>query len=67
MFLDKNDWYTVYSAELHGIVQALIMTIIRRQEISTEKVFINTDNQSLIRAVEDLGKRSGQIYVMQAI
>ena len=67
VFLDKNNWYTVYSAKLHGIVQTLIMATIRRQKISTEKVIINTDNQSSIRAVKDLDKRSDQIYIMQTI
>ena len=33
------------------------MVIIRRQEISTEKVIINTDNQLSIRVVKDLDKR----------
>ena len=67
MFLDKDDWYIVYSAKLHGIVQALTIIIIRRQEISTEKIIINTNNQLSIRAVRDPDKRSSQIYIMQAI
>ena len=48
-------------------MQALTIATIRRQEISIGKVIINTDNQSSIRAVGDPGKRSGQIYVMQAV
>ena len=59
--------YTVYSAELHGIIQTLTMAIIRQPELHTGKIIIDTDIQLSIQAMGDRGKRSGQIHVIQAV
>lgn len=66
IFMGSDTWYTVYSAELHGIIQALTIATLKRPH-PTGTVIINTDNQSSIRAIGDPGKRSGQIYVMHAV
>ena len=66
IFIGPDTWYTVYSAELHGIIQALTVASLNRPH-PTGTVIINTDNQSSIRAIGDPGKRSGQIYVTHAV
>ncbi len=67
IYLGPSNWFTVYSAELHGVLQALTMTAVHREEVGTRKVIINTDNQASIQAIGDPGKHSGQIYVIQAV
>lgn len=67
VYMGTSDWYTVYSAELHGILQALTMTAVHRLRCRINKVVINTDNQASIQAIGDPGKHSGQTYVIRAI
>ena len=69
MYLGGTDWFTVYSAELHGIVLALSLVYHHRREWLTgsRTVVINTDNQASIQAIEDPKKHSGQTWVIQAI
>ena len=55
--------FTVYAAELHGILQALTMVWVHPMNIPTRKVIINTDNQASIRGLGDPGKKSGQALV----
>ena len=43
------------------------MAIIHQRELQTGTVVINTDNQSSIQALGDTGRKSGQIYVIQAV
>ncbi len=64
IYLGPSNWFTVYSAELHGVLQALTMTTVHREEVGTRKVIINTNNQASIQVIGDLGKHSGQIYVI---
>ena len=68
MYIGSSEWYTVYSAELCGIVIALEMIYAIRGLIKKDKkVIINTDNQASIQAIEDPGKHSGQAFVIAVI
>ena len=67
IYLGASDWYTVYSTELHGILQALAMVVVHQARHRLNRIIINTDNQASIQAIGDPGKHSGQIYVIQAV
>ncbi len=67
VYLGPSDWYTVYSAELHGILQALTMAAVHQARTQLNEIIINTDNQASIQAIGDPGKHSGQVYVIQAV
>lgn len=67
IYLGFSHWFTVYSAELHGVLQALTTAAVHQRDVTGRKLIINTDNQASIQAMGDPGKRSGQIYVIQAI
>lgn len=67
IYLDRSEWYTVYSAELHGTIQALAMAVTYRAEVPSNTVIINTDNQASLQAINAPGKLSGQVYVIQAV
>ena len=57
IYLGPSNWFTVYSAELHGVLQALTMTAVYQGEVGVREVVINTDNQASIQAIRDPGKR----------
>ncbi len=67
VYLGPSDRYTVYSAELHGILQALTMAAVHQPRMQFNTIIINTDNQASIQAIGDPGKHSGQVYVIQAV
>lgn len=67
IYLGSNEWYKVYSAELHGIIQALAMAVTYCMQVSSGMVIINTDKQASIQAIGAPGKHSGQVYVIQAV
>lgn len=67
IYLGFSNWFAVYSAELNGVLQALTMAAMHQRDVAGRRVIINTDNQASIQAMRDPGKRSGQIYVIQAI
>jgi ribonuclease HI len=57
-YLGPSKAFTVYSAELYGIVLAMILTSIPGHEKT--RVIICIDNQAAIRAVSNPGNSSGQ-------
>ena len=68
MYMGSSEWYTVYSAELYGIVIALEMVHTMGGLVKKDKkVIINTDNQASIQAIEDPRKHSGQAFVIAII
>jgi len=60
-FLGSTANYTVYSAELYGIILATILASMPNHDKS--KITICGDNQAAIRAVENPGNSSGQHLV----
>ena len=65
MYMGSSEWYTVYSAELWGIVITLEMVHAMGGLIKKDKkVIINTDNQALIQVIKDPRKHSGQAFVI---
>jgi len=60
-FLDSTANYTVYSAELYGIILATILASMSNYEKS--KIIICRDNQAAIRAIDNSGNSSGQHLV----
>ncbi|KAM0800674.1 hypothetical protein BDR22DRAFT_805891, partial [Usnea florida] len=63
--MGSSEWYTVYSAELCGIVIALEMVQALGGLIKKDrKVIINTDNQASIQAIGDPRTQSGQAFVI---
>ena len=65
MYMGNSEWYTVYSAELCGIVIALEMVQALGGLVQKDrKVIINTDNQASIQAIEDPRTHSGQAFVI---
>lgn len=62
-YLGYDTNFTVYSGELQGLKMALEMAM---EDNSNRHVFIFTDNQAAIRAVEDPRNQSGQ-YILQSL
>ena len=66
-YLGTSNWYTVYSAKMHGILRALTVAIIYHSELQIGTVVINIDKKSSVQALGNPGKHSGQVYVIQAV
>ena len=66
-YLGLDTSFTVYTAELYGVLQGLTMVWVHRMSIPTRKVIINADNQASIRTLGDPEKKSGQALMIQTI
>ena len=68
-YLGKEDTYTVYVAELQGILMALQLICIEAEaEVRRRfrKAIIFTDSQAAIRAVQNPQRQSGQ-HILRSI
>ena len=67
LFLGAASFYTVYSAELAGIMGALHLALARSLSINCRRVIIFTDNQAAIHALDNPERQSGQIMITDIV
>ena len=67
LFLGAASFYTVYSAELVGILGALYIALARPQSDNCQRVMIFTDNQAAIYALDNPKRQSGHIIIMDIL
>lgn len=67
LFLGPSPFYTVYSADLVGILGALQLALARPVSVNCQRVIIFTDNQAAIRALDDPQRQSVQIIIMDIV
>lgn len=67
LFLGAASFYTVYSAELVGILGALHLALARPLSDNCRRVIIFTDNQAAIRALDNPERQSDQIIITDIV
>ena len=67
LFLGAASFYTVYSAELVGILRALYIALASPQPDNCPRVMIFTDNQAAIYALDNPKRQSGHIIIMDIL
>lgn len=67
LFLGAASFYTLYLAELGGILGALHLALARPQSDNCQRVVTFTDNQAAICTLGKLKRESGQIIVIDIL
>lgn len=67
VFLGSNIYYTVYAAELSGILVAIHMALAIPLTLQVRRILIFTDNKSAIRPIHKRRKSSGQSIIQDLL
>ena len=67
VFSGSNTYYTVYAAELSGILVAIHMALAIPSTSQVRRILIFTDNQSALRSIPKPRKSSGQTIIQDIL
>ena len=66
-YLGDTSWFTVYAAELQGILNGIEISVCYSNRMQGKTVIILTDNQAAIQAVSNPSISSGQYLVIDIV